>query len=273
MKINRRFNAEANRITWTTRFTWLRRGFCALGVSSVLAAPSYAQASACDQILGDIVGVALDAKTGELLYCEQHKQIDALNWRVEYSVNGQVIAEKTLDYSRAEISPQVKQSDYRTGELREVTEHADQWLVSYRPDRDARTQTKALSQEGVQVIDAGFDFFVRQQWRQLAAGETVVFDFISVPHLKAIALRAKKVSMDNCKSFAVSAEINTPQCISVEANSGLLRLFVDRLVLLYDEQQRLRGFKGAVNIQNSAQDTQDAIIYYRYPSRPDEGTE
>lgn len=220
----------------------------------------------CPQNNADIVGIAVAGDDGKFLYCERYFQLDNTHWRVEYSRGDELIVQKSLDYLLGGQAPLVEQKDYRTGELRKVSlsEDESQWRIAYRLNAAEKEESKGVVKEGAQVIDAGFDFFVRQQWDIIYKGEAVVFDFLSIPHLKSIALRARRVDIEKCGSFNV--EVEGGVCITVAANSRLLRFFVDPLTLLYDAQQRLIVFNGAVNIQGSDAKSQTATISYRYKS-------
>lgn len=231
----------------------------------LLSVPSWG-AELCSQNDADIVGVAVGADEDDFLYCERYFQLDDTHWRVEYSSGGEIVVEKTLDYLLGEQAPLVVQQDNRTGEVRAVGVSEDllQWRVAYRLNSGEAEESKSIAKAGVQVIDAGFDSFVRQQWDSIYKGEAVVFDFLSIPHLKSIALRASRVDIEKCETFNVKVEGGV--CIRVAANSRLLRFFVDPLTLLYDAQHRLMVFNGAVNIKGADAKSQTATISYRYKS-------
>ena len=234
-------------------------------VFAVWCMPSWGS-EPCPQNNADIVGIAVEGDDGQFLYCERYFQLDDTRWRVEYSRGDKLIVQKNIDYLLGGQAPLVEQKDYRTGELRKVSLSEDQlqWRVAYRLNTGATAESKDVVKEGAQVIDAGFDSFVRQQWDVIDKGGAVVFDFLSIPHLKSIALRASRVDNKKCGSFNV--EVEGGVCISVAANSRLLRFFVDPLTLLYDAQQRLIVFNGVVNVQSADAKSQTATISYRYKS-------
>ena len=218
----------------------------------------------CRDDNASIVGAALNEKTQKLLYCERYYQLDESHWRVDYHAGKKLIVQKTLDYSLGLESPLVVQEDLRSGELRVVTVSDDlaRWRVQYRANVDDEKEVADISRGSDQVVDAGFDAFVRQKWGDVIADSAIVFNFLSIPHLRSIPLRAKRVDISGCDILNV--QIQDGICIRVEANNRLLRFFVDRLTLLYDPQKRLRAFNGPVNIQSDTAKTQKATIVYQY---------
>ena len=218
----------------------------------------------CSDDNASIVGAALDEKTQEFLYCERYYQLDESHWRVDYHDGNKLIVQKTLDYSLGLASPMVVQKDLRSGELRvvAVSDGLTHWQVKYRANTDEEKEVADVSRGSDQVVDAGFDAFVRQKWDDVIADSAIVFNFLSIPHLRTIPLRATRIDMAGCE--ALNVQIEDGICIRVEANNRLLRFFVDRLTLLYDSKKRLRAFNGPVNIQSDAAKTQKATIVYQY---------
>lgn len=214
-----------------------------------------------------IIGVARGYK-GEFLYCEYHYHVitpdSAREWLVEYTrpEADVIIAKKTLTYRAFDeglIAPAVDQIDYRTGELRRAIYTDEAIEFSYRESKEENTKTQKISRQLLPVVDAGFDHFVRLNWQKLAAGSPVVFEFGSIAHLRSIELRAIKKPLTEC-----DAGDSGFLCLHVQANNRFLRFFVGELALVYDEQRRLKLFKGAVNLQGDNAKSLKAVINYSY---------
>jgi hypothetical protein len=220
----------------------------------------------CSDQTAQIIGIAHHPETGEFLYCEKHFSLSGERWRVDYESLTGLFASKDLDFSAGGSSPLVNQTDFRTGELRSVVTDKIDWKLSYRRNESTSVKSVNIPQKAGVVIDAGFDNFVRGRWSELENNQPVVFEFLSIPHLKTIGLRASKKSIEHCRSAFKEGAIENPNwmCLTVSADNRLLRLFVGNLVLLYDEKRRLRTFIGAVNLQDEKQQTQSAIIQYSY---------
>lgn len=215
----------------------------------------------------EIIGIARDAVSGALLYCEWHGSPDADgNALVRYVTGeGELFAEKRVAYATGLTTPEIEQIDKRSGELHRI-ERSDRgsggqsgWLLTYRETADATPQQTRLSDREVDVIDAGFDHRVRAEWARLVAGERVAVQFASTVYQRSLPLRMVQRPARDCE---LSDEQNL--CFWVEPNNFLVRLFVDQLRLSYDPERRLRRFEGVVNIQNAQGEKQSAVIDYAY---------
>jgi len=145
----------------------------------------------------DSIGLARDVKTQEPLYCEYHFSVKgSTKAMVEYrDLSAALIAEKKLDYASGQLSPSVIQNDFRNGELRAVSKQmtngqSEQVMldIQYRspnsqdlkesrinvsPEQSS-TNSSESNVEGAPrslVIDAGFDYAVRNNWEALYEGK------------------------------------------------------------------------------------------------------
>ena len=183
----------------------------------------------------DIVGEAVDPKTGKTLYLEQYYCTDdALKCSVLYlRPNEELIASKQLDYEPSLKAPALQFRDFRT----------DRQLSISPPDEDV-------------VVDAGFDNFIRLQWQDLTAGEEVIFPLRLVSREKPLTMRASREEK-NCADGQL--------CLEVRLDSWLLGALVDPIELVYDRgSQRLRRFQGISNLKNDEGRLQKVEIRYRY---------
>ncbi|MEX2962294.1 hypothetical protein [Microbulbifer sp. TYP-18] len=202
-------------------------------------------------------GVATSLDSGEIQYCEYHLPSVNNSRRVlYYSASGHKIAEKYvtgIDNTR----PQFQQHDIRQGEERQISLQGQRLKLAYRKNATAPWQFSLISARDVDVADAGFDVFVREQWAHLAAGRTVQFQFASPLHGRSIKLRARKIP---CR------ESDTPSlCLKVDLAQPLLRIFVGDLYLVYDKaSRRLRLFEGVVNLLSDSGISQRLTIHYSY---------
>jgi hypothetical protein len=183
----------------------------------------------------DVVGEAVDPKTGETLYLEYYYCTDdALKCSVVYlRPNQELIASKQLDYEPSLKAPELTFRDFRT----------DRELSISPPDQDV-------------VVDAGFDNFVRLQWQDLMAGEEVVFPFRLVNREKPLTMRASREDGE-CADGQL--------CLQVRLDSWLLGALVDPIELIYDRgSQRLRRFQGISNLKSDEGRSQKVEIRYQY---------
>lgn len=186
----------------------------------------------------DVIGEARDQQTGTTLYREQYYcSADGLACSVFYiRPNEELIASKEIDYSPNPRAPALTFRDFRL----------DREIRIDQSDSDA-------------VVDAGFDNFVRLQWRDLSNGEDVKFPFRIVDREKPIKMRASRE--DRCESGKL--------CLEIRLDSWLLGNLVDPILLTYDENsQRLLRFQGISNLKSDAGRSQKVDIRYRYPDTP-----
>lgn len=231
---------------------------------SLLAATAISAVAHCGYD-GEIqaIGLAREPQSGTLTYCEYYLPTENERTRVlYYSPQGFRIAEKTLITSGAEQPrnnprPEVLQNDYRLGEKREVRRRGERWQMRYRRSGSSGWESVLVGQSAVDVIDAGFDAFVRKNWQVLAAGRGLEFNFASPVHGRAIALRARKAG---CRS-----EGPDRVCFRVDLAQPLLRFFAGDLYLEYSaDSRRLQFFEGVVNLLDERGQNQRLQIDYRY---------
>jgi hypothetical protein len=207
----------------------------------------------------EVVGVAHDLE-GELLYCEWHKPLGESQMLVEYrTAEGQVFASKELVFDDDGALPQVIQIDKRSGEHIQVQKKEGSWDLNYQKNQQAKSEQTQVSLQQVDVIDAGFDHKVRASWDALMAGEKLRIRFAAPALQRVVPLRVMRKEDEGCALMQADWH-----CIWVEADNGLIRLFVDPLQLAYDGERRLRVFSGVVNIRDSAGNKQTAVIEYVY---------
>lgn len=198
---------------------------------------------------------------------------DASNIRVVYyapdGLEGSKLAEKringVIDESGVLLStrPQISQEDFRLGEVREVTRSETGWRMRYRADRKSRLTESTLPMDKLDVIDAGFDPYVRQHWQQLKAGETVQFQFASPVHGRSIKLRARSIPCTRAESDL---------CLRVELAQAFLRWIAGgEIDLEYiagadgkPGSARLTRFVGVTNLLDKAGEPQRLQLDYFY---------
>lgn len=182
---------------------------------------------------------------------------------------GDVIADKIIDYSMSDIRPATRQQDLRFGEVRLAqpsTDNKEQWDVGYKASFKRSYKRKQLKEEKIKVNDAGFDNFVRKNWSTLVNDGAVTFDFLSIPHKRAVELTARKLPVERCASaMRVQADESQILCIGVSVSNMIFKLFASSLILSYNrETHQLQQFSGAVNIVGNNKKTQNCALNYRY---------
>ncbi|GGY75456.1 hypothetical protein GCM10011613_21210 [Cellvibrio zantedeschiae] len=210
-----------------------------------------------------VVGIAT-SQSGQFLYCEQMERLSEHQLLVNYSYNFKIFAEKKIDYGENPATPAVEQRDFRSGELRKANINQQILNLQYQANTHKKIERADIPLEQVDVIDAGFDYFIRQHWDELQAGKVLSVNFASMPHLKVLPLRIRKQAPAKCAEKAAPA--SESNCYWVEVDNAVLRLVLGNIKLTYDQQRRLTTFKGVVNLEDNNESTQTANISYYYHS-------
>lgn len=208
-----------------------------------------------------IVGIA-QSPSGQFLYCEQIEQPSEHVLIVNYIYDGKKFAEKKINYTGNPATPLIYQKDFRSGEVRQAEISQQTIELHYQENSHKKSEQANIPLADVDVIDAGFDYFVRQHWDELQTGKVLPVNFASMPHLKVLPLRVSAQPLTKCA--IKSEQENKHFCFLVEIDNALLRLLLGNIKLTYDQQHRLTNFKGVVNIEDDKATTQIAKISYYY---------
>lgn len=197
----------------------------------------------------------------ELVYREHYTERQDQTGEVHYkNLNDEQFARKTLDYRRAPTQPAFLLTDER---------HEKQWGAEWQDDQlilmkgdQGDLEREAIEVEDQQVVDAGFDAFIQQQWDSLTAGETVTFHFALPNRLSNARLQVKEVA---AQDSPISKSEENWRYFHIRVANSFLSLFAQDLHLAYDDQERrLTVFRGRSNILDEGGDSQDVEILYRY---------
>lgn len=155
----------------------------------------------------DIVGEARDKTRDELLYHELHYFSEqGKGHQVIYRApGGGILAEKSLDYAVSKVQPELEQQNFACGEAIGVSHAEDSLEVSYRSHHQEPVNTEMLERQNELVIDAGFDHLLRQNWGQIAAGDSLVFDYLVRRALPATPFACGRPTVQKVRRRAGSA--------------------------------------------------------------------
>ena len=247
-----------------------------------------------------MIGEAVDTKSGQLVYREYHSRdepsaLHAVSYR---SASGEPFVEKIIDTSRRAIAPDFHQQDYRDGTVIAATTRGEQVTLvrgtaaaedgrsvfaMYKEQPlalDANTLPLAAIESKHQlvatpdlVIDAGFDYFVRENWSALLAGKVMEFDFMVPARGRTVTMSLAKTGGEQCaRERASNPEIAKAlgaspayTCFRLTVNNWFAKVFLKPILLVYDDQSmRLMAFRGLSNLKNDAGEAQSVLITYRY---------
>lgn len=210
-----------------------------------------------------MIGVAKN-EADKVIYCELVSQVDEQSLKVSYLAKGKPFAEKSLHFSGSPFIPSVIQKDFRVGELRQADVSEKNVELHYQANTRKKIDKVIIPLQKVDILDAGFDNFIRKNWDELQSGKTLSVNFASMPHLKTLPLRISVQPLDKC--LAKHDENSPMACYFVEIDNALLRMLLGNIKITYDQHHRLYKFDGIVNVQDDDQDNQKAVIQYFYGS-------
>jgi hypothetical protein len=134
---------------------------------------------------------------GQFLYSERHVmkyQAGQIRERVVLyqCADGAPFARKTATYVQA-VAPDFVFEDSSNGVREGVRNDGASRTVFFRAGHDMAEKTATLNLSPDEVIDAGFDEFIRENWRSLVAGHTLTMHFLVPSRLSSMDFRVRYV--------------------------------------------------------------------------------
>ncbi|WP_045855665.1 hypothetical protein [Teredinibacter purpureus] len=219
-----------------------------------------------------ITGVATEVASGKPLYTEEHIVYeDGWHSVVYRDGDGDSFSVKELDYSITPIAPDVYQKNDRIAEtfsirkLRVNTRDSDsegvseavdsQVIVAYQKGHDTEERKVPLLFSDSTVIDAGFDYYIKQHWQSLIDNKTKIFHYVVPTRQATVALSVYTVPCENL----------THTCFRLRLKNRFLALLLKPIDVAYETNtQRLMRFKGVSNIALASGHYPYVIIDYQY---------
>jgi hypothetical protein len=210
-----------------------------LFAAMVLAMP--AGAHAAEEVVR-YRGDAYDLATGKFLYSENHSEYCKggvhMYSRVSYrDASGKEFANKLITFYPNKLQPTYELRDLRDGYTEGIRRERGQTVYYARRKTDQPLQSKAIKTPEPAVFDAGFDYFVRENFDRICSGEKTAF-FFAVP-----------IELDYFR-FRVAMQEKGELCrMNLELDNFILRQLVKPIKLWYDtKDRRLRKYEGLSNI-------------------------
>jgi len=195
------------------------------------------------------VGYAYKIDSKELLYTETHNEIwkDGLivSDKVVYrDAQGNVFAEKQVDFRNNRFAPDFTLKNQRTGHLEAGSNKRDDYEIEFRPVDTADKKTEVVDLPSNAIADAGFDEFIIRNWDEIIAGKTLRRDFL-IPSMFGF------YDFRIYQSDVLEKENQKRRVINVESNNFFYRLLgaKTQLEYAYDEPS-LKTFTGVSNMRD-----------------------
>lgn len=204
-----------------------------------------------------VVGEAFDIKNNVLLYREFHYYSNSdMNHRVIYrDPLDHLMVTKDIRYHTGLVTPEYSLTVANKSEKVSVVWYQGQ-LKFQRNDENFQL----LKVSEPLVVDAGFDHYIRDNWKPLSNGETLEFYF---PLVKRSTMAKLRVKSEDCTYSSV-----TDICYRLEVSNWLLRLLVSPIELGYNRDSKLLSrYRGLSNIEDDNGDGMVVDIHYHYKDK------
>lgn len=229
----------------------------------------FGASAGAEQVLR-FTGTAASLATSEKVYTEHHRQTGECRngiWApiddevIYRNPEGDIIAEKTVDYGQAPAQPGFVLTDQRFGEQVEVTNPEDEGIqIRYRsPGGEQSSYRVSVPENG--VIDAGFEVMVRQNWDALVTdGDAVGIEFLAPTRGRFYTFKAEPAEL---------AILEGEHVFRISVAGWVSSWFVDPIHLAFNDQRQLTDFYGLTNILRTPEENHKAHIRYEYQRTPE----
>ena len=250
-------------VSRSTSRQFLRRATVFASILALMLPGGPSAASTTDL---QLAAIARDSRTRELLYVESHyiQNVGRVGEQrvVLYrcSLGGPAFARKELTYGTTRAVPEFTLFDARSGYQEGLRRTASGIKVFQRADARAPQREASVPQDAALVVDAGFDEFVRSQWTELEAGNTVKFSFLVPSRLEALTFKIRKHHDSTFEGVPVS--------VIRLALSGVIGWVLPHIDVSYRKSDRaLLRYEGLTNMRDEKGDNHVAVIEFPNAAR------
>lgn len=209
------------------------------------------------------IGTAYDIKSDNILYQEEHIRYFTSDKIIKKSnvvyknPNGDIIANKEIEYDISIFAPSFQFKDLRTNTVIRVDNSQNALSVKYESFDTSINET--LKKVDDLVIDAGFDQLLEEYWDTLLNGNWVTFNFLAPSRGQLIGFEIKQLS-----------KTDTEVKFVLQPQNWLYQMLVDEIILTYDlATKKILQYEGLTNIEEVKNDKPtgshvSAVIKYVY---------
>ncbi|MBK8398567.1 MAG: hypothetical protein IPL26_25395 [Leptospiraceae bacterium] len=194
-------------------------------------------------------GEAFDLKSGKRLYYDHHEEFyengKHLYSQIEYKdVNGKVFAKKKIVFQKNPVRADFKLEDFRDGYIEGASVIGNSIKFIYRKNNQEEIKEGTISIPNNAVIDGGFDYFVRENWDTILAGNKKVLNLCAPSQMDCFGFVIVKTKEGKYK--------NTDAVfMKVQINNVVVAAFLNPILLVYEKDtKKLLQYDGISNINN-----------------------
>ncbi|WP_372998085.1 hypothetical protein [Marinobacter sp.] len=169
-------------------------------------------------------------------------------------------ARKELEYDASVLRPIVNFSQPTFNETMKIDYPEAETLVINWDKPDGESEQFDVEYPSNTVVDAGFDNFVRQNWKSVVAGESVEFRFLGPTRGEHYGFVLEP---------AENERVEADHVVQIRPTGMVLRFLVDPIVLGYSDTGALSDYLGLTNIRKNQDENHTAHIRYSVDTYPD----
>ena len=224
----------------------------------VVSQPSFASEST--KVPVSVTGEAR-SMAGDLLYKEFHR-MGAAQHQVDYQKpDGKWLAHKQISYD--DMAGIVSfELEYPETKRREVVK-ASGGAVDVDIKSRQNTVEHQLKYRSGDVIDAGFDRLIKENWNRVEKGEAFDIRFLLFRRGSWMDMKVRPADLERCRQ---KYDADMSHCLSIRPDSVLLRMLVPTLLLGYNRQKQLMLYIGPSNLKLEQRKPSSLVITYQYPA-------
>ena len=205
-------------------------------------------------------GYAYVAGNKEFVYVEQFTDKILNGKHVEtrtkyYNTANELIAERSLNFERSRFAPDFKTEDLRSGYIEGAEVKGQKVRLFFRSNKTSEVKEKTIEIPQPMIIDGGFNQFIKAHWKELEAGESLVFNFAVPSRLDYFSMRATKVEL-----------IKDKMTVRIEPDKRIMRWLAPAIMVQYDlNTKRITSYEGISNISDDS--GHSFFIHLKYPEK------
>ncbi len=207
-----------------------------------------------------VISNAYDLRTGQYIYSEHHHEVyeggKHIYSVVEYRTPSKILAKKMIRFAERKTAPDFRLEDVRSGYVEGSEAVAGGFKLYTRNTSAEPMKERVVAIPSPAVIDGGFDYFIRDNFSRLAAGEKMVINF-------GAAYQQDFFRFDVYRTGSGEYKGKKAVFLNVEVHNFVLKRLVEPIKLVYDsESKRLMSYTGVSNINDDSGKSYKARIEF-----------
>lgn len=211
-------------------------------------------------------GYAYSQDDKTLLYSEHHmmelnEQGKLIRSQVlYYSSTGKLMAQKQLKYHANGYLPDFEYTNLFNRQGFKVRGNEKDISITTKQNDQVSEQSVGVINQRPMIVDAGFDVFMRENWKDLLAGEKKIVEFLSPTRAMFITFEIQRIDRASQKRLD-----NQIVAFQLSPKNFIISLLVDPIDLEYHKKTgRIMSYQGLTNIEKVDDPEQNYVADIEY---------